>query len=64
MTSQMVGFVCDVIIKYLKNLTNVTDQVHDMVDQSPITTYNIKHAAIALAGFCKGIASSIRLSFA
>jgi len=36
----MVGFVCDVIIKYLKNLTNVINQVYNMynvVDQLPIT---------------------------
>jgi len=47
-----VGFVCDIIIKDLKNLINVIDQVHHIVDQSPITTtYDTKHAVTGRAEF-------------
>ena len=45
--TQTVGFVRDVIIKDLKNLTNVIDQVHNMhnvLDQSPITLTTTTYA--------------------
>ena len=47
MTLQTVGFVCYIIIKDLKNLTNVIDQVynmHNVLDQSPITLTTTTYA--------------------